>query len=372
MSESIRVALAITELSVGGAETCLTNLAEGLDRSRFEPEVYSLGPPPRDPRGALVHRLHRAHVPIHFLGGRHAAHLPFAVSRLRRQLQRQRPHILQTFLFHANVVGALAARRRDVGHVVAGLRVAEQPTWRWWLQGRLRHRFDRVVCVSQAVASLAQRRGGWPAASLVVIPNGVDLNILAPAVPARREDYGLAPHRGLLLYAGRLDVQKGVDWLLEAATRFLPRLPAHDLLIAGDGPLRATLGELASRAPLAGRVHFAPWQPDVAPLLCAADAVLLPSRWEGMSHLLLEAMACARPVLATNVEGVAEVLGDLAGRQVVPRDDTASWTARLIELVSDEEQGRQLGQLNQQRVGLHFSLAQMVSSYARLYTTLGD
>ena len=105
-----RIGLGITELEVGGAERCLVELATRLDRRRFEPRVFALSPPPPPGQTQLIDRLASAGVAVTFLGGRGAADAPRTVKRFRQALLDDRIELLQTFLFHANVLGALAVR----------------------------------------------------------------------------------------------------------------------------------------------------------------------------------------------------------------------------------------------------------------------
>src|SRR5262245_29963488 len=114
----VRLALAITELSVGGAGRCLTNLAEGLDRDRFSVQVYSLAARPADERAELVRRLESAKIPVHFVGATSPRHVLSARRKLSGLLAQQSPHVLQTFLFHANVLGSLAGGATRVPHIV--------------------------------------------------------------------------------------------------------------------------------------------------------------------------------------------------------------------------------------------------------------
>src|SRR5437868_362049 len=109
-----RLAFVITELEPGGAERCLVELATRLDRSRFSPIVYSLAPPPVEGKQALVGRLSEAQIPTYFLGFTSAWDYFRAVRRLEGMLREVRPEIVQTFLFHANVVGARAAKAAGV------------------------------------------------------------------------------------------------------------------------------------------------------------------------------------------------------------------------------------------------------------------
>lgn len=364
----VSVALCITELDVGGAEQALVELATRLDRGRFAPVVYALSAPPSD-RPSLAPRLRDAGVETHFLGGRHVGHLPLVVRRLTRLLKRQRPRLLLSFLFHANFVGRLAARWAGVPTVLSGIRVAEGGA-RWHCQlDRLTSRLvDRYVCVSQAVAAFSSR-AGLPADRIVVIPNGVDIARFEQAEPLDLAELGLASGRLAITYVGRLDHQKGTAELVEHSPAWMNRLSNHDLLLVGTGRQADELRGLARRLGIEDRVHFAGWRDDVPGILRASDLFVLPSRWEGMPNALLEAMAAGLPVIATDVEGVRELLGPSASEQVVAPSDWVALSQRIVELAGDRERANRLGRANQLRAA-EFSWPAMVAAYEALFSSL--
>ena len=112
-----------------------------------------------------------------------------------------------------------------------------------------------------------------------------------------------------------------MQWLIETAPAWLERLPNCDLLVVGEGPLRRPLEATCQAKGIAGRVHFAGWRTDVPEILAATDLLVLPSAWEGMPNVVLEAMASRRPVVASDVEGVRELLGAAAPQQTVRYGD---------------------------------------------------
>lgn len=358
------LALVITELEFGGAEQALVNLATGLNRERFSPVVYSLqGRPKND---LLLRRLEEAKIPVHFLELRSRWQFFSAVSRLAKLLRQQQPQIVQSFLFHANVVATLAARRAKVPRMVTSIRVADPSAWRQRVERWLTPKVDTIVCVSQGVADFCREKCCFPAEKLVVIPNGVDLSRF------ENVQSGSASRRAIL-YVGRLDRQKGLDWLLaEVMPRVLAELPQHDLMIAGDGPQRQELLTLVEKHGLNNHnhVYFIPWCPEVPQMLAASDLLVLPSRWEGMPNVVLEAMAAGKPVVATQAEGVLELLGDGAAQQSCPAHDAAGFAERIIRLAQDRDLAGELGAQNQRRVAAEFSLASMISRYAALYESL--
>ncbi len=367
--EPVRIAFLITELDVGGAERCLVNLATGMDRARFQPMVCSIAPRPRHTPDMLVRQLEEADVPVHFLNAHRATQFFGASARLKRWLRDQRITLLQTFLFHANVLGPLAARAAGVSSVVSGIRVADPTRWRMWLERYASRHVDQVVCVSDSVATFARQQVGLPADKLQVIRNGIDLAPFSAIQAAETTAVGIPEGRRILLVVGRLHPQKGLDWLLRLAPAILRRLPQHDLIILGEGPERHALIRQADSFELGERVHFLGWRPDVAGWLRASDILLLPSRWEGLPNVVLEAMASSLPVVATAVEGVREALGPLADEQAVPGNDDQAFVDTVVRIADDRTLAARLGQANRQRVADHFSLASMIRQYEQLYAT---
>lgn len=362
----LRLALVTTELRPGGAERCLTNIALGLDREQFSPQVYSLSPAPPREESQLVDALRQAGVPVHFIGARHKLQLWGAVKKLRALLDEQSPHVVQSFLFHANIASAMAMRQIEVP-LLGGLRVAQPQALRQFVERRYARRFAKFVCVSQAVAEHAANCGKLPREKLVVIPNGIDVPAREQVAPIDWTTLGVDSRRRVLLFVGRLDHQKGADLLIEAAAQILPRWPEHDVVLIGKGSERAKLQSEVERRSLGAQVHFASWRTDVAQCLAGAQLIVLPSRYEGMSNVLLEAMAAAKPVVATHVEGVAEVLGPLAPQQTCAAGSAAALATAMEQLLGDPIAGQQLGAANRARVAEHFSLSRMLSTYAQMY-----
>ena len=130
------------------------------------------------------------------------------------------------------------------------------------------------------------------------------------------------------------------------------------------------LKDLAARCQIANRVHFAGWQAAIPEILLASDLMILPSRWEGMPNVLLEAMACGRPVMCSAAEGVAEVLGPLADDQTAPVGNAQLLVRKAIAILQNGEFARQLGLRNRLRVVAEFSLERMVHHYEDLFQTL--
>ncbi len=359
----VPLALVITDLDVGGAERALVALATGLDRRRWRPSVVALGG-----EGPLAGPLREAGIGVECLGV-DPRRPDLAVRKLAWALRRVGAPLVQSFLFHANVAARLAAPMAGRPWVVGGLRVAERRR-RWHLT------LDRItsrlatgsICVSEGVRRFSVAEGGLDPARLVVIPNGVDPAPFDRADAAARSSIGVPEGAVLALYVGRLDPQKGLDVLLEAAAAVAEARPDWHLALAGAGPDRDVLIDRAASLPtLEGRVHWLGRRDDVPALLKAADLLVLPSLWEGMPNAVLEAMAAGLPVVATLVEGTEDLV--LPGRTgwLVPPGQPAPLAAALLEAAADPDRRRRLGRAARARVEAEFTPGRVVEAYERLW-----
>lgn len=165
-----------------------------------------------------------------------------------------------------------------------------------------------LIAVSASEAATIARSGVVEAARVRVVENGIDPAPFTDARPIARAELGVPDGVPLAAVVGLLNVAKGQDLALHALAR--PGLERVHLLVAGHGEMQGGLEALAVELGVAARVRFLGYRTDVARLLAASDFVLLPSRWEGMPYIVLEAMASARPVVATPVDGARDLVAD--------------------------------------------------------------
>ena len=380
-----RVAFLITELAPGGAEKALVQLALGLDRKRFIPVVYTMSGREKDRERSLVPILQSAGIETVELGIKSAFDLPRAFLKLRGFLKKQRPDVLQTFMFHANLFGRFVARASCSPVVCAGVRVAERDSrLRLFLDRATGSLVDVWVCVGKAVADFSREVARLPAEKIVSIPNGVRLKNTLRGIrvaTAADETFPEASRpvppnpfgkRKRAIAVGRLTRQKGFDWLLENARKWLTpeRAKEWELWIVGDGEERENLALTTRRLGLENDVYFAGWRADISELLDESELFLLPSRWEGSPNALLEAAAMAKPALCARVEGVEEILGDASRIQSCALNDSDSWARRARALMEDEALRRDLGLQNQRRVLAEFTTERVVERYSDLWSRL--
>ncbi|MFC9851612.1 glycosyltransferase [Streptomyces prasinus] len=276
------------------------------------------------------------------------------VRHLARLIDEVRPDLVHAHSAKAGLAGRLAVRGRiptvfqphawsfeAVGGVTAALALGWE---RWGARWA-----TRMVCVSEAERATGVRAGitgRW-----TVVPNGIDPERFRPAGPGTVRA-GLAPLAALhpatplVVCVGRLCRQKGQDVLLRAWDTVVRRVPAARLVLVGDGPDDAPL---RARAPES--VLFAGAVADASPWYQAADLVVLPSRWEGMALAPLEAMACGRPVVVTDVDGARESLPPaFAPRCLVPPEDPEALAGALAGLLLDPPLRESLGGLGRRHV----------------------
>ena len=365
-SAPIRLVFCITELDPGGAERALTQLVLNLNRNDWEPHIICLGP-----RGHLADVLNSADVPVLCLNASGALSLPRVLFRLTREIRRLRPAIVQTFLFHANILGRIAARFAGVKLIVSGLRVAERRS-PWY--GRIDRWTNRLVvtnvCVSRGVADFSARVVGLDPAKLVVIPNAVEIEKFVQARPADLTQFGIPAGSRMLIAIGRLERQKGFDVLLEAIALLKPVPDDVYFLIVGEGPDYDKLRKMAERSGVAGNMRWVNRRSDVPDLLAASTALILSSRWEGMPNVVLEAMASGRPVIATRVEGIAELVLDGDTGLVVSPEQPAELARAIRDLLARANFWVSAGIAAQQIVEKEFTPQAIAAAYETLYRQL--
>ena len=367
-----RVLILTVGSGTGGAEHLIRMTAPRLVEAGYDVTVGAL----KEGRGAMADALEAAGVPFVSFGGRARYDLR-ALARLRRALAAGRYDIVHAHLFLANVAARVAGRLAGVPVVItshhdtdvwmgAPHRLVERLSARW---------SDRVVTCSEAVRRYAIERHGLPAARVRTLRNAIDVPAALPGAAARRvaarRDLGAGPNDILIATLGRLDEpKKGLAAFLDAAAIVAAAEPRARFALVGDGPARAAL-ERRARAPgLAGLVVFAGERRDVQDVLSGIDIFVQPSLWEGFGLTVIEAMAAARPVVASRVGGIPEALRDGVDGILVPPADPAALARAILRLARDPELGARLGAAGRDRARGEFGLAGLVDATIAMYDEL--
>lgn len=353
----VKVLYVITELDPGGAEGILFELARGLDRDEFEPTVAALSG-----RGIVGEWLDREGIKVHYLGESR----PLAVLRLRRLIRRLRPEIVHSFLFHANVASRFAAVGLGVDVVIGSIRVTEaNRPFRLWLDHVTQGLTTIETCVCEAVRKFTIERAGVPSNKLVTISNGIDASRYEGVEGTLRAELGLSEGDLVVTTVARLDEQKGVEHLVNVAIKLLPEFPRAHFAIVGDGPQADEMRR--ATASMDDRIHLLGQRYNVPSILASSDLFVLPSLWEGMPNVVLEAMAAGLPVVASSVGGCPELIEDGVTGLLVEPGDEASLKRAITTLLIDPVKRQSFGAAARDRVRREFTLGRMIEANEALY-----
>jgi len=365
----IRLLFVLTSPVRGGVEEVVLGLCRRLDPAEFR--LALAAPPPL--LAALGPELAGAPVAVAGIAA-DGWHRPREVARLAAFIRRLRPDVVNPHLFRSVAVAAPLARALGVPAVVETYHGREA-----WRRGPLRGSFlpdralatllTRVIAVSEAARDFLVRVKRYPAAKVVVVPNGRDLATFRPGHhrDAVRKELGLDAHTPLVGVVGRLEPQKGHADLLAAWPTVRRAFPDARLLVVGEGGLRPALEAQARALGVADSVVFAGFRADVPRLLDALDVLALPSHWEGMPLTAIEAAAMARPVVATAVDGTPEVVVDGVTGLLVPPGAPAALARALCAVLGDPALARRLGEAGRRRALERFDLAAHVAATAAVY-----
>lgn len=369
----------ITGVNAGGAEMMLFNLLTALDRRSYQVEVVSL-----TDVGTVGERIRALGIPVRALGMRRGTPNPLGVARLARWLRRDPPDLVHSWMYHANLVAALAARLAGVRRVVWGLHHAslDRRVNKLLTLGTSRacaglsHWIpERIVCCSETARQLHEQ-AGYRAERMTVIPNGFDLARFRPDREARRKlraELGLAETDVLIGLASRWDPLKDHRNFLSAAGALAGRLSQARFLLCGDGitPSNPALLQAIEAEGLAGRVSLLGHREDMPQVLAALDVAVSSSAAEAFPCAIGEAMACGVPCVVTDAGDSAYLVGP-AGRVVPTRNPAA--LAEALEQVARAEPGERArwGLQARQRVQDLFSLEAVTRRYEGLYQDTGQ
>jgi glycosyltransferase involved in cell wall biosynthesis len=356
------VAFVITELEPGGAERCLVRLAIGLNKRGHCVSVISMACEPRNGRDELIIELRANGIEPYYLGVSNYFEFFRAKRRLNILLKRLCPDIVQSFLFHANILCG-TIKKRGSSKLIAGLRVSEPRKLRQWMMRYQGSAFHRIICVSGDVQLHAQRLLKLPINKLAVISNGIDLKRFNTIKPSEARDLNFDTTPPLLTFIGRVHIQKGIDLIIANAKLILQACPKHHIAIVGEGPTRHEMQRSIKASGLAKRVHFYGYREDATAILKASQLLLFPSRWEGMPNVVIEAMAARKPVVACPADGVRTLLSHEPSQIVEPD----AWPATVIEFALDNARCSEIGEANYAVVSKTFRLSQMINQYETLY-----
>lgn len=358
-----------------GGETYLLLLARHLDRERFRLIVASPEP------GALVENLRAEGIEAHVLDMNPLGSLA-PLFRLRNFLREQQPDILQSHGARTNVYSRIAGRLAETRAIVSTVHnsVYDYPIgrikkWFYLACDRLTAPLaDCTICVAESHRQELITLYGLDPDRVVTIPNGVDITKFQPGQRncRLREELAISEDAPVIGIVGRLTDQKGHMYLLKALPLLLTKFPSLRCLVVGDGELREELQKLAASLGLTEHCLFLGVRQDIPEVLAAMDLLVLPSLSEGMPYAALEGMAMGKPIVATAVNGVPELIQNGVTGLLVPRKDPAALAKAIEEVLANSDAAASFGLAARRLVEQTYSIEGWIEQMESLYESLVD
>lgn len=356
--KKVKIIHIITSLNFGGAEIMLLDLARGFPQEFFEVKVATVVR-----GGVLVEDFRAAGIETHIFQKKGKLGLG-VIWKLWRFLRREKSDVVHTHLFGGDTWGRIAA-------VLAGAPViisTEHNTNfdEGWMKRKtkkfLSYFTKKIVAVSEAVKNYSVSRDKIKAKKIIVIANGINLEKFA-GIPEK--EFGDPPVIGIV---GRLEEQKGHKYLFEALN-LIKAIP-WVLWVVGDGSRKAELERLAKDLNLRERIIFLGARKNIAEILSGIDIFVFPSLWEGLGLAVLEAAAAGKPIVASRVGGIPEIIDDGKTGILVEPKNVKSLADGLEHVLLGKVDAREMGERAREMVKKKFSAEKMVEEYEKLYKEL--
>lgn len=367
----LRVLQLIDSLHVGGAERVVLHLAQQLDRAHFDVAVCCT-----KFIGILAGEATGAGVPVFDISAGKGWRRYTVPWRLRTLIRRLRPHVIHSHGTPALLAAGPAAVARQLPGWVHTFHYGNYPHLppRTLKAERFFSRYvDRLVAVSESQRRAVAECHGLPPDRIQVVTNGVAPRPPRPSAAVladRREVFGAGPETLLVGCVAVLTEQKGIPDLLSAAVSLRRAQPAMRFAVVGGGPLEADLRARAHALGLDDVVTFTGWRTDALDLLSSLDVFVMPSLWEAMPMVLLEAMAAGLPIVVSRVADNHLIVEDESSGLLVPPRSPEALERAVLRLATDPAKRAALGVAARARFEERFTVDRMVTAYEALYRAM--
>jgi len=354
-----------TRLPIGGAEELLLTILKYIDREIFNPFVCCMV------RGdALASEVERLGITVITLGMKHKKDLT-VIPKLVSLLRKKNIHIIHSSTFIPNFMGRIAATiaRVPVKIITEHNIYSDKKKFHVFSDRILSYVTDRIICVSEAVKKFTEKQEGIKHKKFLVFKNFIDLEKYNFSVKADylKNEFKLKEKQIIVGTISTLTKQKGHSTLLEAASIICNQMNNVRFLIVGDGPLRNLLEEKAKNLGISEFIIFAGARRDISELLSIMDIFAFPSLWEGFSIAILEAMAMKKPVIASRVDGISEIIKDgISGILFTPRN-ARELASHIFDLIRNPEIAQKLGEQARLQIEEYYDCQKNIKELENLY-----
>lgn len=371
----------IDSLGPGGAEQLLPTILKRLKDAGFNIRICALQCRLGNP---IASELERIGLPVDLVPIPNLRH-PLNLFRILYYLRTHRPIIVHTQLEFANVLGTIAAKILGIP-TVATLHTLDTFAERKFSLWRLRLRWfvlrifcDQIIAVSEKTRTYHVQSGKLNSDKVITLYNGVDIsrfqNINESQKMKIRQTFNLPLDNPIIITVAVLRELKGVQNMIRALPSIFEQFPNAQYLIVGDGAYGASLRDLASTLGIQDRVTFAGHRTDIPALLACSDLFVLPTLKDALPTVLIEALAAEKPVIASAVDGVPEIIENGVNGLLVPPDDPSSLAKACLQIMKNKEQTKQLilagSEIVQQRFSIIIQIEKLSKVYEELTTSHG-
>jgi len=360
----------IGTMDIGGAENYLFNLLSALDLRIYDIEVYYLVG-----KGGIAHKLSTLGIPCQSLitkGQRDFLQIPHLVSLFRKK----RPDIVHTHVHAANYWIAIACKLAKVSVLIESIHDQHIHSAKKLYLIRILEKInsrlvDQIIAVSEGVRAHIINELGVDPKKTMTLHNGIRTKYVAKAKPLTRKTFGITNDSFLVgCVANLIPTKKGYEYLLPAFAELKDEIPHAKLLIIGDGPLRELMIKLTRELNIENDVQLLGHRDDVFQILPLFDVFVLASLFEGLPMVLLEAMFFRKPIVATGVGGIPELVRDKTTGLLVPPANKEALGKAILELYHNKSLMKEVSQNAHALVVEHFTIEKIAGQVHDLYTKL--
>lgn len=360
----------ITDLRLGGAQKVLVNFLTCLNRELFNPKVVCLF----GGKSPVASEIEGLGIPVIDFNFKNKFDV-FSFWHFYNWLKHEKPAILHSSLFHANLLSRVVGRILKIPIIISWRQnINLGSNIREFLNRLSANLDDCVIAVSNEVRSKELIATRINPDKVIVVYNSINTDLYQPNDDYSREEirfkFGIEGSTILLGTIGRLHPQKGITYLLEGFKEVRNQYKNAKLIIVGEGELKPQLIEQAKYLQIIDSTLFPGAKTNIPEILKALDVFILPSLWEGLPLALLEAMAAGLPVIATGVGGIPEVIENNRSGIIVPTADPGAIYSSIHRLISDPELRDSMGEAGRKRVVEKFDVKKNILQLERIYTQL--
>lgn len=362
----------------GGTFVHLSHWAKNIDKNKYRVTLIFSGPTESDmERVKALEKYGIEVISMPELSKLKTLCLP-AIVKLAKILRKKDAVILHTIFIQADIVGTIAAKIAKVPYIISSLEGGLIPNFALgWKKvtyrlayGIIRNKIDRFIAISNKTGNDLVRDFKVMSEKIIVIHNGVEPERFPWRGSLEVLNERLLTKGPVVGYFGVIGYWKGVDSLIEAIPLILEQFPKTKLLIVGEGPDKALCQLRVQELGIENNVQFLPWVSDITEIMKAFDIFVLPSKAEGMPWAVLEAMACAKPVVATAVGGIPEAVENGRTGILLPDSKPESIAEAVLSILNNPGRAVGMGQAARRRVEESFTTLQEMQKIEELYESV--